>query len=657
MKYSILLLTILCLTSCRINTGQTMPDTTNTPSTETEAMDNTTSVEHIQPEETDVETDGTGENPVEDTTINGIPQKEAAYTYYFTQISGRLLPLLPDDAGDWEAYVQDMNSRDDMEPYLYNNIYTFIRFMDIPRADFEALYYSTDLYYLYDYNFDLLYGENFRAVLAYYEQDNEEFLKRTQEYAIKNRIMAYVGEDAFYNWLSETKDSDQTVSWSIPEVVYAFDIPRETLEKIINWEDTEEATISEVYEDGSEVQVYPVKPIRYTYRLDNIYEDNQSIKAAIALDTPGYVVDSMIRMPSFTEETWLLADWGDMVQVDEEGRAFMADETMAYSHTAVVTLQLPDSWDMTVTTAGDMLRTKTGISATKRLEYWNGLYLTSANPTFREERVNAAGIKYYYWTTNWNGNTDALWHFCEFAVPLREKEYLFCVYFLTFPENREMTDPADYFETHIIPVIDSVQIEVLDAKTERQIPVRKKEYVGSADVVVIPSPTFSEISFHTAEWGDYVEDPDNPDRAFVPDESLAWTEAVAWFTMDLPDSWELNTVNHAADDLPRREADINASKRMSYGHQLYLTSEKPEGRLVQWNENGVKYYYWDESHSLEGEVRILRVEVAVPYLDREYLYSLVFWLYPNHEYAVDPVDYFETHVQPILDSIRVEVPQ
>ncbi len=38
------------------------------------------------------------------------------------------------------------------------NLLTLIRDFEIPRDELEKLYYSTNMYYIYDYNFDLLYS-------------------------------------------------------------------------------------------------------------------------------------------------------------------------------------------------------------------------------------------------------------------------------------------------------------------------------------------------------------------------------------------------------------------------------------------------------------------------------------------------------------------
>ncbi len=47
------------------------------------------------------------------------------------------------------------------------NLFTLIHDMQISRDELEKLYYSTNMYYLYDYSFDLLYGGDEAAVYGY----------------------------------------------------------------------------------------------------------------------------------------------------------------------------------------------------------------------------------------------------------------------------------------------------------------------------------------------------------------------------------------------------------------------------------------------------------------------------------------------------------
>ncbi len=228
--------------------------------------------------------------------------------------------LLPDtlahiiDTGklsDWENLINGIVAAGKEDPYLYDNIYQFIRFFDIQREDFEKLYYSTNLYYLYDYNFDLLYSDDIDKVYSYYKEENEDFLKRNTEFSIKQDIKNLIGDEDFNNWLYAKKTQEYgdyyDVSWSIAEVVYDFDIPRSAIEDILHnyMSDENGVMITEIYEDGSEASITN-DTVMYEYNLDMVYNDNAELKELLALSTSvrdqaaklkGYEIDRIIHLP------------------------------------------------------------------------------------------------------------------------------------------------------------------------------------------------------------------------------------------------------------------------------------------------------------------------------------------------------------------------
>lgn len=228
--------------------------------------------------------------------------------------------LLPDtlahiiDTGklsDWENLINGIVAVGKEDPYLYDNIYQFIRFFDIQREDFEELYYSTNLYYLYDYNFDLLYSDDIDKVYSYYKEENEDFLKRNTEFSIKQDIKNLIGDEDFNNWLYAKKTQEYgdyyDVSWSIAEVVYDFDIPRSAIEDILHnyMSDENGVMITEIYEDGSEASITN-DTVMYEYNLDMVYNDNAELKELLALSTSvrdqaaklkGYEIDRIIHLP------------------------------------------------------------------------------------------------------------------------------------------------------------------------------------------------------------------------------------------------------------------------------------------------------------------------------------------------------------------------
>lgn len=299
MKPVSLLLTValmgLSLTAC---TGDTVPETTFDESS-------------LASDETNEDTTAPGLSPdaglqerlqAQLSPTNQMPTTTFRENFY--SISSLLITPLEqsgvfdrDKLADWETYA---NTQETDDPYLYNNLYYFLRFFEIPRETLESLYYSTDLYYHYDLDLELLYGDDIEAVYAYYRTDNEEFAKRHAEYTLKDRMREYVGEDTFNAWSEEAHHSTDILTWSIPEAIYAFEIPREDMETLIAGETDEiEPVVEEVYEDGS-TAILSGTPA-YTYDLDLIYSVTSVDRLLAALDMvqtdtlTGYQVDMLIR--------------------------------------------------------------------------------------------------------------------------------------------------------------------------------------------------------------------------------------------------------------------------------------------------------------------------------------------------------------------------
>lgn len=231
----------------------------------------------------------------------------AAFRDSFYQIPGILANVTDRDKSPlWDEHLEvyyALATDKGEDPYLYNNIYEYIRTAEIPRDTLEELYYASNLYYTHDYDFDLLYGDDLEAVYAYYREDNEEFEKRTTEYQIKKRIQDFVGDEPFADWLQENKTSLYgnvfDTAWSIPEAIYAFDIPRVSMEMLITGETDEiEPVVEEVHEDGTAI-VISNAPM-YTYDLDLIYSVGSVAelftKLGVSEDRLGYQVDMLVRV-------------------------------------------------------------------------------------------------------------------------------------------------------------------------------------------------------------------------------------------------------------------------------------------------------------------------------------------------------------------------
>lgn len=164
--------------------------------------------------------------------------------------------------------------------------------------------------------------------------------------------------------------------------------------------------------------------------------------------------------PSFSPAEVVVSRFGDL-EMDPEGGYYLVEEDMGeIEYSCGITMNFPDSWELTVTTAQDIPRAEAGIYSTKRMEFYNLLYRTPE--TDREsmdwsESTTPSGQSYRYWEET-GGSMDRLgviWHHCEYPVKVGTELFWFHVYFLTFSD-----DPAGYFEEYIQPVIDSVTIRV-----------------------------------------------------------------------------------------------------------------------------------------------------------------------------------------------------
>ena len=159
--------------------------------------------------------------------------------------------------------------------------------------------------------------------------------------------------------------------------------------------------------------------------------------------------------PSFVPAEILIPDFGSMILGAEGQYYFQKDETLEIEYSCGVTMEMPASWDFEGTTAMDIPRMEAGIYSSKRMEYYNYLYRDPESGTMFTEKVTADGLEYRYWEQT-GGTLEglrAVWHHCEFPVSAGREIFWFHVYFLTFSD-----DPADYYEMHIQPMIDSIKI-------------------------------------------------------------------------------------------------------------------------------------------------------------------------------------------------------
>lgn len=176
------------------------------------------------------------------------------------------------------------------------------------------------------------------------------------------------------------------------------------------------------------------------------------------IDNP--VRNAVVPEPSYTSVSFLIDRFGDMEKDPEAGYYLVEEDLGEIEYSCGITMDFPDSWELTVSTAQDIPRTEAGIYSTKRMEFYTFLYRTPE--TDREdmdwtESTTPAGQSYRYWeeTGSSMDRLGVIWHHCEYPVKVGADVFWFHIYFLTFSD-----DPAGYFEEHIQPVIDSVTVEV-----------------------------------------------------------------------------------------------------------------------------------------------------------------------------------------------------
>ena len=103
---------------------------------------------------------------------------------------------------------------------------------------------------------------------------------------------------------------------------------------------------------------------------------------------------------SFSPAEVAVSRFGDLA-MDPEGGYYLAEEDMGeIEYSCGITMDFPDSWELTVTTAQDIPRAEAGIFSTKRMEFYSFLYRTPE--TDREsmdwsESTTPSGQSYRFW--------------------------------------------------------------------------------------------------------------------------------------------------------------------------------------------------------------------------------------------------------------------
>ena len=178
--------------------------------------------------------------------------------------------------------------------YYGVNIYEFIKYFNISKDVFSDLYYNTSTYYNHDYNIDLLYNGNVDKIYKYYENGGnyEEFKKRSLDYAVKIDLSSYIGDAQYSEW-KEKNGYSSVISWSIPEIIYEFDISQDTLKNIVAIYKNPDILEPEVISDDN-AEIIEITNT-YDYDYDKIYNHSDELIKLINEDFPSYMIDEIIR--------------------------------------------------------------------------------------------------------------------------------------------------------------------------------------------------------------------------------------------------------------------------------------------------------------------------------------------------------------------------
>jgi len=210
--------------------------------------------------------------------------------YSFHHFNGTLMEYVGRDnfhawtetSGDYFDEKTGCNSK--------SNIIEFVKYFDITKDEMEKLIASdSNLYYLYDYNIDIIYSGDEKLIENYYnnpENRKAELYNKRAIFDLKSAMLGYVygpnGEyqdktkHLFDEW-SDTKDGFShfnLTQWSVVEFIEYFDVPREYVEAYLKGDNMI---------NGADI----------TFNVDMMYSNDQRIDWMIKQGVDAVVIDDM----------------------------------------------------------------------------------------------------------------------------------------------------------------------------------------------------------------------------------------------------------------------------------------------------------------------------------------------------------------------------
>ncbi len=232
-----------------------------------------------------------------------------------------LLPLLvgEDEFAEWQNIPTEKTDECD---FANKNIYELIRHFEVTREQFTKWYYSTNSYYLCDYDIDLLYSSTADAVEAFYRSSGNmaEMMNRYGMLKIKVALEDLVGREAYAGYIGiDTNDetavaldaANREAEWCIADFVRYFDIKEDQLVGVIssclNETAGREVAVNQSTTDGGRYILpdaeFSSDPAWKDYsdmfsriNLDRLYTEEGSEPVSAALESGEYpvLVDEMI---------------------------------------------------------------------------------------------------------------------------------------------------------------------------------------------------------------------------------------------------------------------------------------------------------------------------------------------------------------------------
>ena len=124
------------------------------------------------------------------------------------------------------------------------NIYEFIKYFEISRDAFSKWYYSTNVYYLCDYDINLLYSSDDETVDTFYRSSGNyaEMMNRYGLLKIKTKLEEFVGREKYAGYIGvDTRNAEamanglanREAEWCISDFVSYFMITEPQLVSVI----------------------------------------------------------------------------------------------------------------------------------------------------------------------------------------------------------------------------------------------------------------------------------------------------------------------------------------------------------------------------------------------------------------------------------------